>query len=234
MQSFLPKEHSAILIFGRTVSDETRTKNFVGSRNSKANRLVSKSLFLHTEKVASESGIPYYIIDSNHQKGRNFSEKIKAAFESIFEKGYENVITIGTDCPTLTSQSLIESANLFRNKNVVIGPDNRGGLFLIGLSRSAFSQFNFDACRWESLATLSDFKSQFINANVDIAAIEAQSDINNFDDAWKHLRESLKDWFSIILQRLICRINFNFTYVHKCLNILLRRIHLLRGPPALV
>lgn len=234
MQSFLPKEHSAILIFGRTVSDETRAKNFVSTGGFKANRLVSKSLYLHTEKIASESGLPYFIVDSNHQKGSNFSEKIKAAYQSVFDKGFKNVIVIGTDCPTLSSQSLVESANLLRQKSVVIGPDNRGGLFLIGLSKNAFTHFDFDACRWETKETLVDFKNQFTAADIDISAIAAQSDINNFEDAWKHLRASLKDWFSIVLQRLIYLTHFNYSYVHKSLNTLLRRILLLRGPPTLV
>ena len=65
------------------------------------------------------------------QEGINLGERMRQAFQDRFEEGYERVVIIGADSPTLPT-AYIEQA-LQSKKEVVIGPSTDGGYYLIGM-----------------------------------------------------------------------------------------------------
>ena len=65
------------------------------------------------------------------QKGESLGERMRRAFEDRFKEGYERVVIIGADSPTLPT-TYIEQA-LKSEKEVVIGPSTDGGYYLIGM-----------------------------------------------------------------------------------------------------
>ena len=65
------------------------------------------------------------------QEGDNLGERMRRAFEDRFKEGYERVVIIGADSPTLPT-AYIEQA-LQSQKEVVIGPSTDGGYYLIGM-----------------------------------------------------------------------------------------------------
>lgn len=231
MQAFLPKQHTAIIIFGRTLSDEIRAKKFVKSNSLKANKSVGKALLTHTKSVVSESEIPSYFIDSNHQEGKNFGDKLHNAFVSVFNKGYQNVILVGTDCPSLGSKDLTDSANLLRQNKAVIGPDKKGGAYLIALSKKAFETLNFAACRWEKPELFNDLIKQLNKAKLSTQKLNVCSDINGHIDALKYFLEKSKDWFCIVLANFFTVNRLNYNLVCTSLVQAFKREHFLRGPP---
>ena len=66
------------------------------------------------------------------QEGANLGERMRQAFEGRFQDGYERVVIIGSDSPTLPI-AYIEQA-LQSEKDVVIGPSTDGGYYLIGMN----------------------------------------------------------------------------------------------------
>lgn len=65
------------------------------------------------------------------QEGGNLGERMRRAFEDRFREGYERVVIIGSDSPTLPP-GYIEQA-LRTEKEVVLGPSTDGGYYLIGM-----------------------------------------------------------------------------------------------------
>jgi rSAM/selenodomain-associated transferase 1 len=61
----------------------------------------------------------------------NLGERMRQAFEERFEEGYEQVVIIGADSPTLPLSYIKQS--LRSEENVVIGPSTDGGYYLIGM-----------------------------------------------------------------------------------------------------
>jgi rSAM/selenodomain-associated transferase 1 len=78
------------------------------------------------EEVSRDYPIRLFI-----QEGENLGERMRQAFQDRFEEGYEHVVIIGADCPTLPA-AYIEQA-LQSEKEVVIGPSTDGGYYLIGM-----------------------------------------------------------------------------------------------------
>ncbi len=69
------------------------------------------------------------------QKGKNLGEKMSAAFQWAFEKGYEKVILIGSDLWTLNERLLLEAENALDENEYVLGPTYDGGYYLIGMKK---------------------------------------------------------------------------------------------------
>ena len=73
------------------------------------------------------------------QKGKDLGERMANAFKQRFQEGYEQVVIIGSDSPSLPV-SYIEQA-LNSEKDLTIGPSTDGGYYLIGMSRKPVDVF---------------------------------------------------------------------------------------------
>ncbi len=70
------------------------------------------------------------------QRGRGLSERLTYAFREAFSsKGSQRVMALGSDTLGLTSDLIEEGFEVLVSKDVVIGPAQDGGYYLIGLSR---------------------------------------------------------------------------------------------------
>ena len=71
------------------------------------------------------------------QKGCDLGERLKNAFETLFEKGYQRVCIIGSDSPDMPPKLIDEAfLTLTHGQNpegVVLGPTEDGGYYLIGM-----------------------------------------------------------------------------------------------------
>ncbi len=72
----------------------------------------------------------------HQQNGRSFAERLENAVEKIHELGYDKIVTIGRDCPTLCARDIERAFAELSSSKLVLGPDHRGGCYLIAF-RSA-------------------------------------------------------------------------------------------------
>ena len=139
----------ALLLFVRDAYEESTYKQLIKGESSK-----NVQLFQHLNKrivnTAKQSNYDYYIIDSSQQHGDTFSERFKNAFKTIFEYGYDAVISLGNDTPQVTSKTLCEVVDQFESHDVVVGETNLGGAYTIGLTKYAFLKCSFDAVDWRT------------------------------------------------------------------------------------
>ncbi len=70
------------------------------------------------------------------QSGAHLGERMQNAFAEGFDQGYKNIVIIGSDCPAVTKELIIETLQKLKTHHVVIGPAADGGYYLIGLCRS--------------------------------------------------------------------------------------------------
>jgi uncharacterized protein len=69
------------------------------------------------------------------QPAGDLGDRMCGAFRSAFDKGYQSVMIVGTDCPGLTTDFMAQGFASLRNQVVTIGPAIDGGYYLIGLQR---------------------------------------------------------------------------------------------------
>ena len=63
--------------------------------------------------------------------------RLERAFDEAFNQGDERVVLIGSDCPALTGRIVDEALAGLNEKDLVLGPAQDGGYYLIGLRQPA-------------------------------------------------------------------------------------------------
>ncbi|MGH7217439.1 MAG: TIGR04282 family arsenosugar biosynthesis glycosyltransferase [Nitrospiraceae bacterium] len=75
------------------------------------------------------------------QVGEDLGERMHHTFLELFAKGYQQVILVGTDVPTLPLTVYQEAFAMLGRSDVVLGPALDGGYYLIGLTQPAEKLF---------------------------------------------------------------------------------------------
>jgi rSAM/selenodomain-associated transferase 1 len=114
------------------------------------------------------------------QEGVDLGERMMNAFALAFEKGYHQTVIIGSDCYDLTPE-LIESAfDLLLTNDVVIGPAQDGGYYLLAMNQ--YHREVFSNKQWSTenvlLDTLLDLKQKGITYEL----LETLSDVDREED----------------------------------------------------
>lgn len=65
----------------------------------------------------------------------NLGEKLQRAFARAFGQGEDKVVVVGTDCPDLTTAHIHRAFELLDESDLVLGPAEDGGYYLLGLNR---------------------------------------------------------------------------------------------------
>jgi uncharacterized protein len=74
------------------------------------------------------------------QEGENLGDKMRWAIQDRFAEGYERVIIIGSDSPSLPASYISQAVG--SDKDMVLGPSTDGGYYLIGMQGKVVEVFN--------------------------------------------------------------------------------------------
>lgn len=188
---------TAILLFAQSASEDCKKKYFHNGKD-----VISK-LNTQSLELVKKSELPYFIFTEKEQSGKTFGERFTNAIQQVFKKGFENIITIGNDCPQLKTHQLKEAArNCLANKTTV-GPTLDGGFYLLAIQKKYFDKKKFLNLPWqkqslrkELLKLLSTKKTrvvQFCFYN----DLDKVSDLNYYLTHKKSISEEL---YKILLQ----------------------------------
>ena len=122
-----------------------------------------------------------WLKDSKYvQNGLDLGERMKNAFIEAFNDGYEKVILIGSDLPDISKDILNQGLSALNKNDVVFGPAEDGGYYLIGLTKPHYQVFNNKPWSQPNLleTTLNDLKNQ----NIKFTLLETLNDIDTFED----------------------------------------------------
>lgn len=184
----MTEQHSAILFFSLTASEESKTKSFVPDGGQKGNFAVAKALIQHSFSVARKTELPIFRSSGANQRGTNFGERLANAIESVFKKGFHKVIVIGNDCPEIDTQILL-NANQKLNRNVlVLGPATDGGIYLLGIQKEIYHRESFLEMAWQSEGLQISWEAYATDLGQSITWLETHADIDNLIDLQNYIR----------------------------------------------
>ncbi len=138
------QHYTAVLVFANSSFEEMRRKKIdCGSQ-------LFDALTRHTLKTVEKTGLPLFHITEDEQKGSSFGERFTNAMQYVFDQGFENVITVGSDSPHLTKTHILSAISQLEKGRSVIGPSADGGFYLMGLHRSDFEKSDFELLSWQT------------------------------------------------------------------------------------
>ncbi len=165
----------AILFFSRSAGRESALKAW--TRDRKTDYRLAGELIRKAKEKLRASPFPVYHVDETMQTGGNFAVRLANAFQLIFDKGYDHVIAVGNDCAGL-NVNWQQIATALRTGKAVLGPDLRGGVYLIGLSKSHEIHTIFDKISWHSGRVFEQLTGHFKNALI----LKKIRDVNTLRD----------------------------------------------------
>jgi rSAM/selenodomain-associated transferase 1 len=74
-------------------------------------------------------------VDLVEQPGIGLQAALTDAFARHFARGFERVVLIGSDNPTLPAEVILDSCAMLAEHDVVIGPSTDGGYYLMALTQ---------------------------------------------------------------------------------------------------
>ena len=170
---------------------KTRLAKTIGNE---AALIIYKYLLDHTEKVISsiayDKAIYYsekvreHDIWSNTnyskhlQQGSDLGKRMHQAFQNGFSSGYNKIIIVGSDLPDLKKHHVETAFKMLDEYDVVIGPAEDGGYYLLGMC-ILHSQV-FESKQWGTSTVLADTLKNLQNENVFL--LEELNDIDTFED----------------------------------------------------
>ena len=114
----------------------------------------------------------------------NLGQRMENAFRTAFEKGYKKVLIVGSDLYSLKTSHIEKALHQLDKKEVVIGPAQDGGYYLLGLKKNLPALFCNKSWGTSTVLkeTLNDIKLK------SIFLMEPLNDIDNFDDLNKETK----------------------------------------------
>ena len=203
-----PKSNTALILFSRSARAESRIKTL--SDQQVSNRQVIRFLNKKTQVTLQSTNLPIYCFDENNQVGSSFGERLSNAFQEVFDRGYEKIIVIGSDCPELDKKDIFQAACLLTKNKAVLGPDERNGAYLIGLHSSQFDQNSFSKLLWQTNQTIDSLKDYFGSCFL----LEEKTDLNSQYDLKRFVRLAKSAWIGKAIRKIIGLFN-SFSFVHR-------------------
>lgn len=79
------------------------------------------------------------------QNGANLGARMSNAVKKVLGSGYESALVIGSDIPELKAENLTRAFDTLKSCDVVLGPSEDGGYWLIGMKEFIPEAFNLSS-----------------------------------------------------------------------------------------
>ena len=190
-------KNKVIVFVKNTISGKVKTRLAKTIGKDEALRVYLRLLAITKEevsKVRADKEVWYAwevsendIWDENYFKKKvqiegDLGEKMKDAFKKSFDSGGEKIVLIGSDCPTLTNEVLEQAFNELNTSDVVFGPSEDGGYYLIGMS--SYNPEVLEGIDWSTEKVMEQTEAKAKHIGIKLTKLKYLNDIDTEQD-WK-------------------------------------------------
>lgn len=206
-QTHLLKRMNTILVFLKapiTGSVKTRLANSIG--DSEALNIYSQLVERQLAALPEKYRIEIHFTPPKHeglvrewlgdacdyypQSDGDLSDRLKFASAESFKRGSESVFCIGGDCPNLgPAQFATALAQLAGAKDIVFGPTEDGGYYLVGMRAPHLEVF--EDIPWSSRDTLTVSVEKATSLGLNVHFLETLYDVDTIDELERAKAEGL-------------------------------------------
>jgi rSAM/selenodomain-associated transferase 1 len=187
---------NAVIIFTKNPEAGKVKTRLAATIGNDAALSVYVQLLSRTVSITNQLPVDKFVFYSNHimqediwnnnhffkqvQSGHDLGERMKNAFTDIFKKDYEKIVIIGTDCPDLNPNIILNAFARLDFHDVVIGPAEDGGYYLLGM-KQIHPQL-FENISWSTDAVLSETQIKCDDLQLDYHLLPMLKDIDEEKD----------------------------------------------------
>jgi uncharacterized protein len=154
----------------------------------------------HTRKITEHLGVHKVVFYSDYidlddswsqdvyqkrlQMGADLGERMENAFRLGFNEGYKSICIIGTDCLELTRNVIEDAFRKLLTHDIVIGPANDGGYYLLGMNYLCNKLFQNK--QWSTSTVLADTVADTRMLGLTSWQLETLTDVDEEKDLPQH------------------------------------------------
>ena len=134
---------------------------------------------------SKELGIKKFNLQGKGCLGEKMKRQIIINKKFCTQQDIKNIIFIGTDLPDLCHQDLLNTLRELQQNDLILGPSNDGGYWLIGLSEKIMSShlyLPFINIRWGTENVLQKTIDNFASKKLKYEFLEKKIDIDTISD----------------------------------------------------
>ena len=151
----------------------------------------------YSDKINPTDLWPNHIYDKRTQVEGDLGCKMRSAFEEGFEEGYKRIVIIGSDLYDLTQEDIELAFERLKTTEVVLGPAQDGGYYLLGLTRLIPALFEgkswgTDQVLKQSLSDLKEIPVSLLSERNDADYLSDIIEVPQFQPFLKHLKHDKK------------------------------------------
>ncbi|MBX3235753.1 MAG: TIGR04282 family arsenosugar biosynthesis glycosyltransferase [Nitrospiraceae bacterium] len=134
----------------------------------------------------SSAHVFFKILSARHnvglldQTGDDLGTRMEQVFADLFARGYQRIVLVGTDVPNLPLTHYRQAFDLLQQHDVVFGPAQDGGYYLLGLRKPVPQLFR--GIPWSTDQVLARSDQQAAEAGVSRARVPVWRDVDTLDD----------------------------------------------------
>lgn len=182
---------------------KTRLAATLGDANALA---IYLKLVNHTKAITAELDVDKIVYYSHHvdrednwqnnsydkqlQVGETLGEKMANALKTNFERGYDAICVIGSDCFELTSAILQDAFVALKTHHGVLGPAKDGGYYLLGTRK--FIPALFLNKTWSTATVAEDTINDFVKLGLAYHTLPLLTDVDREEDLPREMLTKLK------------------------------------------
>lgn len=194
---------NALIIFTKNPEAGKVKTRLAATIGNDAALAVYVQLLSHTVSITDELPSDKFVFYSSHimqediwdnkhffkqlQSGHDLGERMKNAFTDIFQQDYNKIVIIGTDCPHLNPEIILNAFAYLDLHDVVIGPAEDGGYYLLGM-KQLHPQL-FENISWSTDAVLTETQITCDDLQLDYYLLPTLKDIDEEKDLVHFKRE---------------------------------------------
>ena len=152
-----------------------------------------KILLSNTLKQVEDSHLPVFLFltgkgvldvpgrfEIRDQTQGDLGVRMKDAFQCVFDQGFDQAIMMGTDCYELSTDHIAEAKNKLENDaDIVLGPSEDGGYYLIGMNGM---HEMFEGIDWSTPQVFEQSLKKIEEQQLTLATLEELNDIDTLED----------------------------------------------------
>ena len=121
------------------------------------------------------------------QVGDDLGQRMEHALTAAFTHGYAYALLVGTDIPNLSAGHYQRAKALLQDTDVVLGPTEDGGYYLVGAKHPVPALFA--DIPWSTGDVLARSRARAEQAGLVVGLLDPERDLDTFDDVRAFLHE---------------------------------------------
>ena len=144
--------------------------------------LDTKKAVYYSEEIPNNDLWNATVFQKKKQIGEDLGERMQNAFAEGFNLGYSKIIIIGSDLYDIETKDLEQAFKVLNNHEIVIGPAEDGGYYLLGMKQLHPKLFKNK--NWGTATVLQDTINELKKSNYKL--LEKRNDVDLYSDIKDH------------------------------------------------